>query len=263
MRPCIVAGNWKMNGTLESAQELADGIASSINTRTDALPRHVLAAVFPPSLFLLDIQSRLSPHGVLTGAQDCSEQIAGAYTGETSASMIRSVGASMVLVGHSERRSLYGDTLPRVSAKCQRAFESGLRPVLCIGENAAQRASGSTIPVLREQLVSVLDECTSEQRAGIIIAYEPVWAIGSGTAAEVPYIEEVHSSIRTMLREYGEELAIGTPILYGGSVTTSNAADIFSASDVDGALVGGASLRAESFVQLYRTAVDCIAGRSC
>ena len=263
MRPFIVAGNWKMNGSPESALTLADEIALALPLPPESLRRSVIAAVFPPSIFLHEVHSRVQSHRILCGAQDCSEHVSGAYTGETSASMISGIGASMVLVGHSERRTLFGDTLLRVSLKCQRALDAGLQPVLCIGENAEERSSNATERVLHEQIVSAVDTCSTDQLNRLVIAYEPVWAIGSGHAAEVSYIEEVHAMIRSIICANNNEVADNVSILYGGSVTTANAKEIFSAKGVDGALVGGASLRADSFLQLYRTALDCCSTSSC
>ena len=255
-REYLIAGNWKMNLSLPEARTLADDIRRFVDGCADTRKQNVTVAVFPPFVSLQPVVNVLEKRDVRVGAQNCSEHADGAFTGEVSASMIASTGASHVLIGHSERRAMFGDTLDIVAQKVQRAFSAKLFPILCIGETSAQRDAGLREHVIVEQLTSVLATCTDEQKDLLIVAYEPVWAIGSGVAAEVSYIEQTHSMIRAIVRDHGCEVTSRTSILYGGSVSAKNATDIFRIPDVDGALIGGASLRALSFIDILQQAME-------
>lgn len=244
-----------MNLTLHEAMSLASelkNISQEIDASRDG---HCTMAVFPPSVYVQPIGKHLRDSAIIVGAQNCSEYVQGAHTGEVSASMLASIPVSHVIVGHSERRAMYGDTEYVVAMKVLRAIEAGLIPIVCIGETLVQRENGSTKSVLESQLESAVSQCSSEQKQSIIVAYEPVWAIGSGIAATSDYIAQTHAVIRETLQYAGCDNKEATPILYGGSVTSANAAEIFAVSNVDGALIGGASLRAASFMEIVHHAI--------
>lgn len=226
-----------MNGNGSSVTTLLSGIltqASSIDNAVDV-------AVFPPSLYIQKVVDNKGP--LLIGGQDLSEHADGAYTGEISASMLKDVGCSLVLVGHSERRTLFGDSNQRVAAKFKAAQQQDITPVLCVGETLEQREAGETLTVIAEQLSAVVEVVGLTKLSKAIIAYEPVWAIGTGKTATAEQAQQVHAAIRHQLTDGG----VHTRILYGGSVKSSNAAELFAQPDIDGALVGGASLDAEEF----------------
>ncbi|MFM7773443.1 MAG: triose-phosphate isomerase [Candidatus Kapaibacterium sp.] len=255
-RRFFIAGNWKMNITLPESHVLISPITEFARRTTRLSPTSVTIAVFPSFVCLHTVVQAVGECDVVVGAQDCSEHAKGAFTGEVSAHLVASTGATHVLVGHSERRTLFGDTSAVVSNKVRQAFDAGLTPILCIGETTEDRISGTTEAVLDDQLSSVVSACTPQQKERLIIAYEPVWAIGTGTAADVPTIADTHAIIRAILRRHGGEAASGIRILYGGSVTPANASEIFRIADVDGALIGGASLKAETFLDIVQSAMD-------
>ncbi len=250
MRKPLVAGNWKMNGSRESVAALLDGLLTGLNGNTDA----VEVAVFPPALFVEQVANTCASSNVAWGLQNICTAESGAYTGELSVAMAQDFGCKMVLVGHSERRSIYGETDADVAAKVERAGLAGLIPVLCVGESLEERQAGRTDEVVAGQIKAVLQGSAPESLAQLVIAYEPVWAIGTGLTATPEQAQEAHAAIRALLAEHDADMAARTRILYGGSVKGSNAAEIFAGADVDGGLVGGASLDVQDFLSICRAA---------
>ncbi|RLA20000.1 MAG: triose-phosphate isomerase [Gammaproteobacteria bacterium] len=248
MRKQWVLGNWKMNGSRESNSHLISGLLAGLNAESSSG-----IGVCVPSVYLIEVGDKLAGSTVALGAQTISEHDEGAYTGEISAKMAVDCGCSLVLVGHSERRSLYGETSEIVAKKFKQALSNELTPVLCVGETLEQRESGITNEVIGEQLDAVIECCNSDELGRSIIAYEPVWAIGTGKTASAEQAQEVHAFIRNKLAQKSNALAEKISILYGGSVKADNAKEIFSMSDIDGGLVGGASLGAESFLAIYNS----------
>lgn len=236
----IVAGNWKLHGDRQFATRLLDEVAAS------TAPAGVERLVFPPLPILGEMVSRYGGKGLEFGAQDVSANDSGAYTGEVSAAMLADVGARYVLVGHSERRQYHGESSDLVAAKFKAARAAGLVPVLCVGETWDERNGGKTEWRLQEQLRPVL-ELGLEALDGAVLAYEPVWAIGTGKTATPEQAQQVHAFLRGEIAGHDARIAGSLPILYGGSVKASNAAELFIQPDVDGGLVGGASLVAEDF----------------
>jgi len=246
MRQPLVAGNWKMNGSRESV----DHLLKILKARASEVTACELA-VFPSFVFLDQASAILEGSAISWGGQTISHERNGAFTGEVSASMLIDYACRYVIVGHSERRSLYGEDNAVVAAKFTAASQSGLRPILCVGETLEQRESGSTLDIIGEQLEAVLR--LKDNRPSLIeavIAYEPVWAIGTGRVATPEQVQEVHAAIRDHCRRVDTDLAEKIRILYGGSVKPENAKDIFAMPDVDGALVGGASLDADKFIEI-------------
>ena len=241
MRKLLVAGNWKMNGSLQSARQLLSGIAGM---KTD-----VELAVFPPYVHLHLCATSLANTNIHFGAQDVSAFSDGAYTGDVSASMLKDIGCYYVIIGHSERRQYFHETNAIIEEKCRQAFSVGLVPILCVGETLRERDQQLTLSIVKEQLAVVArlkDNCVNF--GDIVIAYEPVWAIGTGKSATPEDAQGVHAFIRAELQTIDASLAQATRILYGGSVKPDNAKSLFAMPDIDGALVGGASLNAESFL---------------
>ncbi len=256
MRP-LVLGNWKMNGSLPANLDLLNAITAGLTTSAGAMD----AGVCVPAVFLGQMQQRLAGGQMAWGAQDVSAHASGAYTGEVSASMLREFGVRYVLVGHSERRQYHGETDAAVAAKAQQALAHGLTPVVCLGESLAERDAGQTQTVVRRQLaavVSVLGPCTSE----IVVAYEPVWAIGTGRTATPAQAQEVHASLRQQLSAAQAQAAARVRIVYGGSMNAGNAADLLAQPDVDGGLVGGASLKSADFLSIIGAAAERAARRA-
>ena len=243
----IVFGNWKMHGVRAESRALAGALAERA--------RHGLTAtlgVFPPAMVLADVAAQLAGTGILVGGQDCHEQAKGAFTGSVSAAMLKDAGAAAVIVGHSERRHGLGETDAMVRVKAEAALEAGLLMVLCVGETEAERADGRTIEVLDAQLAGSWPAGATAGRA--VVAYEPVWAIGTGRTATLADIGDSHAAIRERLRR----LPVGegeVAILYGGSVKADNAGEIMRVPGVDGVLVGGASLDAAGFWSIYEAGV--------
>ncbi|QLC73728.1 triose-phosphate isomerase [Pseudomonas sp. LPB0260] len=249
MRRPMVAGNWKMHGTRASVAELIEGV------RRQALPVDVEVAVFPSCLHVAQVVEGLSGLPVMVGGQDCAvEASQGALTGEVAASQLRDAGCALVLVGHSERRLLLAESDEWVVRKFAAAQSCGLVPVLCVGETLAQREAGETLEVVGRQLAAVIDACGVAAFGRAVVAYEPVWAIGSGLTASPDQAQEVHAAIRAQLAAADAEVAQGVRILYGGSVKAVNAAELFGMPDIDGGLVGGASLNADEFGAICRAA---------
>ena len=245
MRRRVVIGNWKMHGSRESISELLATIDSS------CLDPAIEIAVCPTSLHIAAVVEQLSKSSnnsrIAVGAQNVCDAESGAFTGEVSAQMLAEFGVSYVLVGHSERRELYGESDQLVAAKTAATISSGLTPVVCVGETLAQRQEGKTEFVVLRQLNAVVQQIGIEGIEKCIVAYEPVWAIGTGETASPAQAQEVHAALRNRLQQLDAALAETTPILYGGSVKASNAAYLFAQPDIDGGLVGGASLKAEEF----------------
>lgn len=246
MRQKLVAGNWKMNGSRESV----DHLLKSVKARAKEVTQAELA-VFSPFVFLEKATEVLADSLVAWGAQNVSQEQNGAYTGEISTAMLLDYGCQYVIVGHSERRALYGEDNAQVAAKFMAALEVGLLPILCVGESLAQREAGETLSVVSEQLEAVLSLADNHSSlAKAVIAYEPIWAIGTGKQASPEQAQEVHHAIREQCRERDSKLGDSMRILYGGSVKPDNAASLFAMPDIDGALVGGASLDADKFIEI-------------
>ncbi|KJS14575.1 MAG: triosephosphate isomerase [Hoeflea sp. BRH_c9] len=247
IRP-LVAGNWKMNGTRENLTELkaiADGLGPDLTARIDAL-------ICPPATLLYVATALAEDSPLLIGAQDCHTEQSGAFTGDISAEMIADCLATHVLVGHSERRTLHGEDNDTIRAKAEAARDAGLIRIICIGETEVERKSGLTLDVLGRQLAGSVPEGATAKNT--VIAYEPVWAIGTGLTPTVADVAEAHGFIRTeMTRRFAGEGAM-MRLLYGGSVKPSNAAELLAVRDVDGALIGGASLKAADFLAICKAA---------
>jgi len=249
-RTPLIAGNWKMNGSLDGSQPLVRDIVAGLG---DVAGARVLLC--PPFVYLRSVAEWLDGAGVALGAQDVSERPdAGAFTGEISAAMLADVGCSHVIVGHSERRALFGDTDTRVAAKFLAAQAAGLIPILCVGETLEQREQDATQTVVAGQVQAVLDAAGVQSFAKAVVAYEPVWAIGTGRTATPEQAQEVHAAIRGMIAALDGTIAASLTVLYGGSVKGSNAAELLSMDDIDGGLIGGASLQAEDFLAICRAA---------
>lgn len=240
-RKPLVAANWKMNGSLAANAAWAeDFLAHRKELSCDV-------AVFAPYVYLPEMSQFFQGQEIALGAQDVSQYESGAYTGEISARMLVETGCSWTLVGHSERRRLFGDTEEQVAAKCLAAAKAGLRIMLCVGESLQQREAGKAIDVVRGQLQTVIDCIGAETLALGAVAYEPVWAIGTGKTAAPEDAQEIHAALRQVVARYSSKAAASLRIVYGGSVNPENASKLFSMQDVDGGLVGGASLRASDF----------------
>lgn len=247
MRRMMVAGNWKMHGSRAMAGELINAIVSAGHESIDV-------AVFPPAVYLAALASAHSSQQLIIGAQDVSAHSEGAYTGETSAAMLRDIGCTHVLVGHSERRQYHFESNQQVAEKFVTAQAAGLIPVLCVGESLEQRDAGGTEQILAEQLRAVIDHAGSAAFANAVVAYEPVWAIGTGRTATPDQAQQVHAFIRDIFANEDVKLSSSLRILYGGSVKASNASELFAQADVDGGLVGGASLIATDFLAICAAA---------
>ena len=246
MRKTIVAGNWKMNASKESVNNLIEGILSGMSGVTSEV---IVCAPFP---YLSQVESLISGSSLMLGAQNLNVNPKGAFTGEVSADMIKDFGAQHVIVGHSERRSLYGETSAVVAEKTKAALDAGLTPLLCVGESLEERESGNTETIVAEQINAVISLLGIGAFDSIIIAYEPVWAIGTGLTASPEQAQSVHLFIRNLLAVSSDGIAQKTPILYGGSMNAGNAADLISCSDIDGGLIGGAALKADDFLQICK-----------
>ena len=249
MRQKLVAGNWKMNGGLKTNQQLLQDVVAGV-----AGLRGVAVAVCVPFPYLAQVQAVLSGTSVMWGAQNLSEQAQGAFTGEISAAMLQDFACRYVLVGHSERRSIYGESDKLVAEKFAAALASGLRPVLCVGETLEQRDAGKTLEVVSAQIDAVLSRVGVAAFSGAVVAYEPVWAIGTGRTATSAQAQEVHAAIRAQVAKTDARVAEELQILYGGSVKPANAAELFAMPDIDGGLIGGASLVAADFLAICAAA---------
>lgn len=253
-RPRIVAGNWKMHGSRELVRALLPAVQHALPVAGNC------QVVFcPPAVYLGETTRLLSHPRCAVGAQDVSAHGSGAYTGELAAAMLREHGCRFVIVGHSERRRYHGESSELVAAKAASALAHGLQPILCVGETLAERESGRTWAVISEQLTAIAGLLPLEQADRLVLAYEPVWAIGTGRTASPAQAQEVHGQIRAWLAQQASacgkpDLAERLPLLYGGSVKADNAAALLAQPDVDGALVGGASLQADEFISICRSA---------
>lgn len=251
-RKYLIAGNWKMNKTSDEAVELAREIVQTVGQQMD-----VEVLVCPPFTALSSVAPALEGSNVKLGAQNMHPAASGAFTGEISAEMIRSHFASYVILGHSERRSLFGETDAFINEKVQAALMNQLKPILCVGETLGERQSEQTLEVIKTQLDGGLESVDSEATASLVIAYEPVWAIGTGEVATPEQAQAVHAFIRTWLEaRFNPSVAQKTRILYGGSMKPGNAPELLSQDDIDGGLIGGAALEANSFVDLVKAAAD-------
>lgn len=247
MRQSLVMGNWKMNGSRSEGLALANAIAAGLKEGDQGI------AVCVPYVYLSDVRAAVESTPLALGAQNVADQSSGAYTGEISASMLKECGCTYALVGHSERRQYYGDTDESVATRFCQAQKEGVVPVLCIGETLEERENGTTFSVIDEQLNAVIDMAGIDALANSVIAYEPVWAIGTGKTASDEQAQEVHKYIREQIAAKSQTVADKIQILYGGSVKPDNAKAIFAMPDIDGGLIGGASLDAESFLTIYQS----------
>ncbi len=244
MRQNIVAGNWKMNNTLEEGVALA----KEVNEILKANKPNCQVVLGAPFIHLTEVVKTVDAELVGVAAQNCADKVSGAYTGEISASMVKSTGAQYVILGHSERRAYYGETNAILKEKTDLTLANGLTPIFCIGEVLEERESGKHFEVVKEQIEEALFHLSAEEFGKVVLAYEPVWAIGTGKTASPEQAQEIHAFIRqTLANKYGAEVANETSILYGGSCKPSNAKELFANPDVDGGLIGGASLNAEDF----------------
>ncbi|MCQ2200692.1 MAG: triose-phosphate isomerase [Bacteroidales bacterium] len=244
MRKKIVAGNWKMNKTLQEGIELAKGV-NDIVKKNGAKCTVVLGT---PFIHLTEVVKTVDANLIKVSAENCADKASGAYTGEVSAAMVKSTGAEYVILGHSERRQYYGETDAILKEKVDLALANGLQVIFCIGEVLAEREAGKQNEVVTSQVKNALFHLSAEQFANIVLAYEPVWAIGTGKTATSEQAQDVHAVIRACVAEkYGNKVADDTTILYGGSCKASNAKELFAQKDIDGGLIGGASLKPEDF----------------
>ncbi|GGX85318.1 triosephosphate isomerase [Litchfieldella qijiaojingensis] len=248
MRTALIAGNWKMNGSLALVERFAQAF---VETR---LPAGVEVALMVPSPYLDAARGAFGGTPVATGAQTLHPESNGAFTGEVSGAMLAELGARYVLVGHSERRSLFHEDDAAVLARVKAALVADLTPVLCVGESLEEREADRTEAVVLGQVTAVLDALEPAERERLVIAYEPVWAIGTGKTATPEQAQAVHAVIRSRLREYDATLAEGMRLLYGGSMKAANAAELLVQPDIDGGLVGGASLKVDDFLAICQSA---------
>ena len=247
MRKKIVAGNWKMNTSVQEGIELAKAVAA----KAGEIPAGVELIVAPPFTHLVSVAEALKGSKVALSAQNCADHTKGAYTGEVAVDMLKDAGCGWTILGHSERRQYYGETDAKLVDKVRLALDKGLKVILCVGENLDEREAGRHFDVVKAQTEAVLYNFSAEDMKKIVIAYEPVWAIGTGKTATAAQAEEIHACIRKVLAaKFGEELAEETTILYGGSCKPSNAKELFAEKDIDGGLIGGASLKADDFVAI-------------
>jgi triosephosphate isomerase len=248
MRQSLVAGNWKMNGNREDSSTLLEGIlAGMADIKAEV-------AVCPPAILVPLAVEKLAGSSVKVGGQNLDYHVSGAYTGEISGPMLKDAGCDYVIIGHSERREYYGDTDELVARKFEAAQEHGLVPILCVGESLEEREGGTTEAVVERQLDAVLEQHGIEAFRNAVIAYEPVWAIGTGKTATPEQAQEVHKFIRDKLAALDAAVAEGCRLLYGGSMKPDNAAELISQPDIDGGLIGGASLKAEDFLGICAAA---------
>jgi triosephosphate isomerase len=247
MRSSLIAGNWKMNGNLKTVIDLVEGIKAG-----DAGAARL--AVCPPAVYLMKVGGMLAQSGIALGAQNVCDRESGAFTGEIAASMLKECGCEYAIVGHSERRALYGETDQLVAARFAMALRGGIKPILCIGETLDERNGGVTETVVARQIDAVIDSSGVDAIGQGVIAYEPVWAIGTGQVASPEQAQAVHAFIRQRLARLDAGVAQRVQILYGGSMNPANAAELLSQPDIDGGLIGGASLKADDFLAIAQAA---------
>ena len=253
MRRPFVGGNWKMQGDLARAAELTDDLMAGAG----GLPEQVDIAIYPPAPYLQSVGHALRGSGLVLGGQDASAHLEGAFTGQTSPSMIADLGGRSVLIGHSERRHGLGEADDLLALKVRAAFAAGIDPVLCVGETQSERDGGIALEVVEKQVRAGFSDLPADLAARIVVAYEPVWAIGTGVTATPADAQNAHASIRDLLGSlYDLELSGRVRIIYGGSVKAANAAELFAGPDVDGGLIGGASLVVDDFLAICREAAD-------
>lgn len=251
MRRKLIAGNWKMNGSLAFNAELIAGIRSGLSnqeTKADVL-------VCVPSPYLAQVQNAIKESDIVLGAQDVSQFASGAYTGEVSTSMLADFGCRFVIVGHSERRAYHGETNEVVASKASHAIKAGIVPIVCVGETLAEREDGQTHAVITHQIDAVLQLLSDDEAARIVIAYEPVWAIGTGKTATPDMAQEVHALLRQRVALKNAQAALQVRIVYGGSMKPDNAQLLMNEPDIDGGLIGGAALKADDFLAIIQAAV--------
>lgn len=249
MRKNIVAGNWKMNTTLAEGV----GLAKDVNEALKGFTPNCDVIIAVPFTHLASVNAVIDPAKLGLGAENCADHAKGAYTGEVSAAMVASTGATYVILGHSERRQYYGETSEILKNKVALALENNLTPIFCIGEVLEERENGTYLDVVKKQIEDALFDMSAADFSKLILAYEPVWAIGTGKTATDDQAEEMHAHIRKVIADkYGNEVAENTSILYGGSCKPSNAPQLFAKPNVDGGLIGGASLDAESFMGIVK-----------
>jgi triosephosphate isomerase (TIM) len=248
MRKQIVAGNWKMNTTIQDGIKLAQDVEKSV----EGVSKNVITIVCTPFTHLTEVKKQLKK--VKIGAQNCAAEAKGAYTGEVSAEMLKSMGVDYCILGHSERRSYYGDTNAILNKKTKLALANNLIPIFCIGEVLAEREASKHFEVVKKQLSEGVFDLSEADFGKIVLAYEPVWAIGTGKTATPEQAQEIHKFIReTIAAKYGKTIADDTTILYGGSCNAQNASTLFSNPDVDGGLIGGAALKSEDFAVIVKS----------
>jgi triosephosphate isomerase len=246
----LIAGNWKMNGSLAESRGLVTALRAGVQANAPAT-----MLLCPPLVYLAAVREWLEGSPIALGAQNLADKPGtGAYTGEVSGQMLRDVGCTYVIVGHSERRALYGETDTVVATKFQAAQRAGLVPIACVGETLEQREAGETRTVISAQLAAVMDAAGVQAFKNAVVAYEPVWAIGTGRTATPEQAQDVHAFVRGMVAARDATIAAGLSILYGGSVKGGNARSLFAMPDIDGGLVGGASLVAAEFLEIFRAA---------
>jgi len=253
MREFLVAGNWKMNGSSVACAELADGILEGM-----PLSDSVKLIICPPYLYLDKLAHKVTETSLSLGAQNVSQYGSGAYTGEISPRMLRDIGCEYVVVGHSERRAMMAESNEIVASKFKAALSEGLKPILCVGETLQEREANQTESVIDEQLNTVLDVAGVEAFETAVIAYEPIWAIGTGRTASPEQAQYVHSHIRVTISSRNKQIASAIQVLYGGSVKGDNAAGLFRMADIDGGLIGGASLKAADFLAIAAAAMSLV-----
>ena len=249
MRQTLVAGNWKMNGSRESIRILLDGIKAGAGDVTSAE-----LAVCCPAVYISDVSNQLENTAIAYGGQDISVQDSGAYTGEIAGSMWNDFGCKYVIIGHSERRTYHNESDELVAEKFEAARKVGLIPLFCIGETLEERETGVTEDVVSRQVNAVIDRVGVDVLGEGVIAYEPVWAIGTGVTATPEQAQDTHAFIRSMIAEQSQEVADKIQILYGGSMNPGNAAELLACADIDGGLIGGASLKADDFLAIGKAA---------
>lgn len=248
-RRVIISGNWKMYKTTAEARELVEGL---VNGFASIEGKEMI--IFPPSIHTKEVVAMTKDSGISVGVQNMYFKEEGAFTGEVSPKMVKDAGAEYILIGHSERRHVFGETDELINEKVKAAYQFDIKPMLCIGELLEEYEAGKSVEVCKRQLVEGLKGITADQMKEMVIAYEPVWAIGTGKVATPEIAESIHKSVREVLKElYSDDIAQTVPVLYGGSVKPDNAAGLLSQENIDGVLVGGACLKAESFLGIAQS----------
>ena len=249
MRQIMIAGNWKMNGSTSSVKELIAGIKAGMASVNKAA-----VVVCPPALYIAQVMAAIAGSKIKCGSQNVCDQDKGAFTGELAGSMLKDLGCEYAIIGHSERRNLYGESDALIAQRFATARRSGIKPIFCIGETLAEREKGVTNEVCNRQIDAVIKLEGVTALADSVIAYEPIWAIGTGKTASPEQAQAVHAFIREKIAKLNAQVAAGLQILYGGSMNAANAAELLAQPDIDGGLIGGASLKAEDFLTICRAA---------